>query len=78
LPEDNIKTDFKEIAYVGVDWVHLGSGQELVSGCCEHGDEPSGFTEGVEFENGPRTGFLVRFFAVSFSLFLQANAVIVF
>jgi hypothetical protein len=34
---ENIKMDFREIAWGGIDWIDL-----VQEGTCEHGNEPSG------------------------------------
>jgi hypothetical protein len=39
---DNIKMDFKEIEWYGMDWTELAQEWGLVEGSCEHGNEPSG------------------------------------
>jgi hypothetical protein len=44
--ECNVKMGFKEVVWEGVDWTRLVQGKGTVVGCCEHGDEPSGFIKG--------------------------------
>jgi hypothetical protein len=39
--------DFREIGREGVDWMHMAQ-EGPVAGSCQHGNEPSGSTEGVE------------------------------
>jgi hypothetical protein len=41
--EDNIKVGLKEIRLAGCGLDSSRSGQGQVTGCCEHGDETSGF-----------------------------------
>jgi hypothetical protein len=45
---DNIKMGLKEIGWQDVDWICVaqGSGQGLVAGFCEHGNEPSVYIKG--------------------------------
>jgi hypothetical protein len=43
--EDNIRMDIKEIRWEGMDWIHLCQDR----GCCEHGNEPSGYIKGGVF-----------------------------
>jgi hypothetical protein len=45
--EDNIRMDLREIGWEHVDWFHLS--HDRVAGCCEHGNEPSGYIKGGEF-----------------------------
>jgi hypothetical protein len=46
----NIKVEFREVAFGGVDWICLtSSGQGLVAGSCGHGNKPSGSVKGGEF-----------------------------
>jgi hypothetical protein len=40
--EDGIRMDLREIGCGGCGLDSTGSGQGLVAGCCECGDEPSG------------------------------------
>jgi hypothetical protein len=40
--EDEIRMDLGEISLGGCGFESIGSGQGLVVGCCECGDEPSG------------------------------------
>jgi hypothetical protein len=40
--EDGIRMDLREIGLEGCGLDSTGSGQGLVAGCCECGDEPSG------------------------------------
>jgi hypothetical protein len=47
--EDNIRMDFREIGWEGMDWIHLTQDRGPVAGCCEPGDEPSGSITGVAF-----------------------------
>ena len=48
--EDNIKLDLEEIRWEGVDWIGVvWWGQGEVVRCCEHGDEPSGSIQRVQF-----------------------------
>jgi hypothetical protein len=47
--EDNIETDLEEIVCEAVGLVSSYSGEDLVTGCCEHDNEPFGSIEGVEF-----------------------------
>jgi hypothetical protein len=46
--QDAIKTDLKEIGCEDVD-CSSGSGQSVVAGSCEHGNERSGFIKDWEF-----------------------------
>jgi hypothetical protein len=39
---DNIKMDFGEIGWGGVDWIGLAQDRDSVEGSCEHGNEHSG------------------------------------
>jgi hypothetical protein len=47
--EDNIKTELEKILWKRVDWMRLPQDEAEVSGCCEHGKEPSGSIKGGEF-----------------------------
>jgi hypothetical protein len=47
--EVNIKMELREMA-LGCELDSSGSGQEVVSGSCEHGNEHSGSIKGGEFD----------------------------
>jgi hypothetical protein len=47
--EDNIKVDIREIGWGGHRLNPSGSGYGQVPGCCEYGDESSGFIKCGEF-----------------------------
>jgi hypothetical protein len=38
-----IKMDLIEVVWGGLDWIYLAQDRGPVEGCCEHGNEPSGF-----------------------------------
>jgi hypothetical protein len=40
--EVGIKMDLTEIGRELVEWLHLAQDRRIGTGCCEHGDEPSG------------------------------------
>jgi hypothetical protein len=39
--EENIKMDFREIGWGGVDWIRMAE-EGTNEGSCKHGNEPSG------------------------------------
>jgi hypothetical protein len=43
-----LKWVFKDVGYEGVNWIHMTPNGASCS-LCEHSNEPSGFTKGVEF-----------------------------
>jgi hypothetical protein len=47
--KDNIRFDFREIGLEGV-LDASGSGQGPMSGCCKHGNEPSSYIKGGDFD----------------------------
>jgi hypothetical protein len=49
--DDNIKMDYREIAWGRCDMDASGSGQGPVAGPREHGNEPSGSMKGGEFRD---------------------------
>jgi hypothetical protein len=40
--------DIKEIGWEGVDWIYLAQ-KQMLAGCCDLGNEPSGSINGGEF-----------------------------
>jgi hypothetical protein len=46
--EDDIRMDFREIGWEGVDWMHLAQDRDQWQ-TCEYGNEPSGSVKGEEF-----------------------------
>jgi hypothetical protein len=41
--------DLREIGWEVVDWMHLAQEGGKVAGCCENGNETSGYIKGGEF-----------------------------
>jgi hypothetical protein len=41
--EDNIKMDVQEVGWGGMKWIYLIQNRDKVAGCCECGNEPSGY-----------------------------------
>jgi hypothetical protein len=56
--EDNIKMDFREIGWGGMDWIWLRIGTS--GGPCEHGNEPSGSIKCLEILECATGGFSRR------------------
>jgi hypothetical protein len=43
--ENKIRIDLRKTGWECVDWIHLVQ----LAGCCEHGNEPSGYVKGSKF-----------------------------
>jgi hypothetical protein len=50
----------KEIRRKGVDWINLAKYREYLKGCCERSNDPSGFSNCVEFLDGFRNCWISR------------------